>query len=130
MRMTARQYANSLVDFLKKNPANEESAASFLAVLRKNRQDRLLGRILMIADELWKKENGIVSVTAYVAKTLDAAALTKLTTDLEKSLKKKISLQQKENPALGGGIALKVGDLYFDATVAGQLQRLRVTFDK
>lgn len=130
MRMTARQYANTLIDFLKKNPANEEAAASFLSVLRKNRQERLLNRILMIAEEIWKKENGVVAVTAYVAKLLDTASISQLTTDLEKSLKKKVFLHQKENPALGGGLALKVDDLYFDATIASSLQLLASSFSK
>ena len=126
MRLTARQYANVLVDFLEKQGSvNEETAHAFLTVLRKNRQERLLGRIMMISDNVWKERQNEVDVIAKVPKKLSDEEVEKMTAMLEKSLKKKVNLRQEENSSLRGGVALRVGDRLYDATVSGKLRSLR-----
>src|SRR3989338_10661611 len=111
MRLTARQYAKVLVEFLEKQGSvNEETARAFLTILRKNRQERLLGRIMMIADNIWKDKQNQVDVIAKVPKKLSNEELEKMTSMLEKSLKKKVNLRQEEHSSLRGGVALRVGD--------------------
>lgn len=125
MRLSARQYAYALVDFLQKNPANGETAAAFLETLRKNRQERLLSRILMIAEEVWREKTGELKVVATVAQSLSEGEISLLQKTLESSLKKKIDFTQKVDPQVKGGIALRLGDYLYDATLAGRLNALK-----
>ena len=106
MRLTARQYANILVDFLEKNPPDCEIAASFLTILRKNRQEKLLSRIFFIAEEIWKEKNGVVDIAVKTAALLSDSEQEILKKSFEKR-GKNVVIHQTVIPDLRGGAQIR-----------------------
>lgn len=125
MRLTARQYASALVTYLEKNSSSEASAGAFLTVLRKNHQEKLLSRIILIADRIWKDRHGEMDVTVSLPMKLSPEVASHLQKNLVFVFQKKIYLREKIDPKVKGGILLRAGDYLYDATVFGRLTRLR-----
>ncbi len=125
MRLTARQYATALVDLLDKQGSSEAFAGNFLTTLRKNRQERLLPRILSIAREVWQEKHRESTVIATVAQTLSPELQTHLESRLSKELGKKVTIQQHVDPTVKGGVSLRVGDDLYDGTLRGRLEAFK-----
>lgn len=125
MRLTARQYAAALAAYLDKNPSSEANAGAFLTVLRKNRQERLLSRILLIADRIWKERHGEMDITVRLPGKLSSDIAVQLQKNLESAFQKKIYLHEKIDPGVKGGVLLQAGDYLYDATISGKIERLR-----
>jgi F-type H+-transporting ATPase subunit delta len=85
----------------------------------------LLPRISAEYDRLWNAHAGIVSATVSSALPLtadeDAAVRAKVAT-LTGS---KVEIQTVVDPALIGGLTVRIGDRLIDASVRGRLERLR-----
>jgi len=71
------------------------------------------------------KERGQVEVQAFVATELDAAAAKQVADQIGQALGKTVSLTQKVDPSLIGGLKIKVGDRLIDASVASQLRNMK-----
>jgi F-type H+-transporting ATPase subunit delta len=125
VRLTARQYATALVDLLDKQGSSEAFAGNFLTTLRKNRQERLLPRILSIAREVWQEKHRESTVIATVAQTLSPELQTHLESRLSKELGKKVTIQQHVDPTVKGGVSLRVGDDLYDGTLRGRLEAFK-----
>ena len=70
----------------------------------------------------------ILPVRAEVAETLDESAREILHTNLESSLGKKTELAVDVDPALLGGIKLRIENFFLDASLQSQLERMRESF--
>lgn len=68
---------------------------------------------------------GQVDVQATVATELSAAEVTQVAQQIGQALGKTVSLSQKVDPLLIGGMKIKVGDQLIDASVASQLQSMK-----
>lgn len=68
---------------------------------------------------------GQVDVQATVATELSATELDQVAQQIGKALGKTVSLKQKVDPSLIGGMKIKVGDQLIDASVASQLQSMK-----
>ncbi len=128
MKLTAKQYAEVLVNVVSKAPAAADRfGESFWALLRENRQEKLFGSIMRHAKKLWNIKHGIVEVTATVASE-DNSEREKLVAALETALGKKVQLQMKVDSTIKGGIILQVDDARYDASVSGKLAALSRKF--
>ncbi len=78
------------------------------------------GYLLAVADE-----RGQVDVQAYVATELDAGAVKQVADQIGAALSKTVTLTQKVDPSLIGGLKIKVGDRLIDASVASQLRNMK-----
>lgn len=74
---------------------------------------------------LYNRREGIIEANATSAAELDANELTALRTRLEQMTGARVELQTQVDPSLLGGIQVRVGDLLFDGSVRGRLERLR-----
>ena len=120
-RLTARQYAEALAAVPAK--ARPKAAASLLSILRRARAMRLLPRIQM---HLQRIEDAAAKTTrVYVEAATDADAKA-ADAVIKKSLTKTIS-EITIDSRHRAGFALRIGDRRIDATLRGQLQRLRTT---
>lgn len=130
MKLTAKQYAEVLVNVVSKAPAAAERfSESFWTLLKENRQEKLLGSIMRHAKKIWNEKHGIMDVKATVAQDMSNDQMKHLSEMLESALGKKINLDLRTNAGLKGGIVLEVGDSRYDASIAGRLERLGRMFE-
>lgn len=128
MKLTAKQYAEVLVNVVSKAPAAAERfSESFWLLLKENRQEKLFSSIMRHAKKIWNEKHNIVEVTATVAVDV-AHEEEQLISQLEKVLGKKVQLHLKVDPSIKGGIILQVDDSRYDASVSGRLSALARQF--
>ncbi len=90
----------------------------------KNRRLPALPDILRAYLAMVATTRGEVDVVAESANKLDAKAVEVLGTGLSKALNKSVKLNVEENPALLGGLRLKLGNTMIDYSVETALNRL------
>lgn len=78
------------------------------------------GYLLAVAEE-----RGQIDVQAFVASELDPATARLVADQIGAALGKSVSLTQKIDPSLIGGLKIKVGDKLIDASVASQLRNMK-----
>lgn len=78
------------------------------------------GYLLAIAEV-----RGQIEVEAFVATEMDSETAKRVTDQIGKVLGKTVSLRQKVDPSLIGGLKIKVGDQLIDASVASQLRVMK-----
>lgn len=78
------------------------------------------GYLLAVAEA-----RGHVDVQAFVATELDADAVQQVAKQIGEALGKTVTLSQRVDPSLIGGMKIKVGDRLIDASVASQLRNMK-----
>lgn len=78
------------------------------------------GYLLAVAEA-----RGQIEVQASVATELSASEVAQVAEQIGQALGKTVSLSQKVDPSLIGGMKIKVGDQLIDASVASQLQSMK-----
>lgn len=78
------------------------------------------GYLLAVSDD-----RGHIDVEAYIASELDSNAAKKVADQIGQALGKTVTLTQKVDPSLIGGLKIKVGDQLIDASVASQLRNMK-----
>lgn len=99
--------------------------ASLLRTLVGKRRERLLPSIAQEFTELYEEHQGLVRISATVAYPLDAQQEQALIRSLQQRTGKTVILETRTDSSLVGGIVLRIGDTIIDASISGQLQRLR-----
>lgn len=126
MRLSAKTYAELLLALVKEGKIQEEVIASFLKLLRKNRQERLLPQIFLVFERLYKEQAGIKDVALTVPEALKESEVEHLEKLLEKSLHaQKVHIKVHVDPHILGGARLSVDDRAYDFSVRRQLASLR-----
>lgn len=129
MKLTAKQYAEVLVNIVSKAPAAAERfSETFWDLLRENHQEKLFPMIMRRAQVIWNERHGIVDVIATVPTALTEQEEQDIAKKLELVLEKKVQLSMKVVPDLKGGIILQIGDNRYDASISGRIQRLAQQF--
>lgn len=101
-----------------------KAASRFVAVLAENRRLSLLPEILTAYKLLVAEANNEMTAEITSAAPLSAAQQKDVAAELTKITGKTIAIVQKTNPALLGGMTVKLGSRLLDASVAGKLNRL------
>ncbi len=97
----------------------------FLSVLQhKDRLAALPGIVLAFAD-LVADRRGLLRIEATFARQPDAQELDRVRSRVGEATGKTVEVTTTIDPALIGGVRLRVGDRLIDASVAGQLKRMR-----
>ncbi len=119
--------AASRVDVLKRILGDDVSGrqGNLLALLVRRGRFEQLPTVIREFMRLYRLREGIVEATATSASTLDAAEMEALQGRLETLTGKRIELHQEVDPALLGGLAVRVGDQLIDGSARGRLERLR-----
>jgi len=97
---------------------------NFLRVLAENRRLALLPEIRTQFEALKDEREGKVDVQIQTAFALEAAQLTDLVTNLEKSTRRKIKAHISVDKELIGGVRVTIGDKVIDASARAQLAAL------
>lgn len=78
------------------------------------------GYLLAVAED-----SGHIEVEAFIATELDSDAVKRVAEQIGQALGKTVSLTQKVDPSLIGGLKIKIGDQLIDASVASQLRSMK-----
>ncbi len=97
----------------------------FLLLLVENGRLALLPKILEMLPLVWNEEHGIVS--------FEVSSVIPLSTEQRKRLEEKlavyenspVSLTYKIDPSLIGGLSIRKGNIVYDASIRGDLEKLK-----
>lgn len=102
-----------------------EQVGNLLEMLAALNRIHLVPSILQEFRELDRSASGVVEASVTVARPLSDAEAIEIAQRLAQALGKKVELQAQVDPAILGGIVVRVGDRLIDASVKGRLDRLR-----
>jgi ATP synthase, F1 delta subunit len=96
----------------------------FIGVVADNRRLFALPTIIAAFQRRLAEARGETAVEVVAAKALTPAQMTAITTALQKAVSKNIALSTRIDPALLGGLVVKVGSRMIDSSVRTKLNRL------
>jgi F-type H+-transporting ATPase subunit delta len=102
----------------------------FFALLARERRLGLTSIMIQKYLTMLAESVGEITVEVTSATKLDIAELELMKKTLSKTTGKKVELQTKENPALIGGVQIRIGSQMLDNSIAGKLSRLRQALQK
>lgn len=126
MKFNPKQYAQTLLELAegatkKEIPALVEQFVQFLV---RTRQWRLAEGVLGQIQDLVRAEEGKVKVVVESANRIEKHTRQHILDFLRKT-EDEVEFEEKIDPTVLGGVKLRLNDLLVDATLAGQLDRLR-----
>lgn len=121
------QQKNAVMDNLAQKYGYSPVTTNFLKVLVENRRLTNLGKMIASFEEFYRAEKGQVLCKVMSATELSAAQKTQVQTALQTRAEKgsKLILEYEVNPALLGGLTVKMADQVFDFSVQSKLDRLQ-----
>ena len=96
----------------------------FLLLLEKERLD-LLPDIVALLPDLWNEARGVATLEVLSVVPLTPAQQTALQEKLERIEKQPVVLKYRQDPSLIGGLSLRKGNVVYDVSLKGSLERLK-----
>ena len=103
----------------------EATTRNFLGLLGQTGRARDLGGVITGFEALYAKHTGVVAAEVVSAQALTAAQLKSISTALTTALGKSPEVTTRVDPALLGGLKVKVGSTLFDASLKTKLDQLK-----
>lgn len=103
----------------------DDLVLNLLLLLLDERRLRLLDQIAREFRIMADEARGIALVEVISARPLSGPAEEALRQGLERKLGRRVRMECRVDPALVGGVQVKIGDTLYDGSVRGQLERLR-----
>ncbi|MFZ2975565.1 MAG: ATP synthase F1 subunit delta [Candidatus Moraniibacteriota bacterium] len=128
MKITATQYAKSLYEVTREKSQNEIGVVieNFVKILTKNRQTKLVVKIIKKFEELYNRESGIAEVEIITRYKIQDTRYKQIEEFIKKKYgAKEVVIENKIDESIKGGIILKIGDEILDASVERQLVELK-----
>ncbi|HYF05602.1 MAG TPA: ATP synthase F1 subunit delta [Patescibacteria group bacterium] len=123
MNFSVEQYAHALYHAVRETKDADKVIENLLSLLKSNNDIPKFEAVVKAYEKLEHDDQGIQSVTAEFAHNSEEGK--KLLESLNLIAGKMLNVTVKENPDLIGGVVIKYDDVLIDASVKGQLERLR-----
>lgn len=114
-----------LMDELLRTLSYRPKTTRFISLCVENGRLEFLPGILEILPEFWNEENGVSTFEVSSVVPLDESQKEKLTEKLELLKKRPVFLKYKSDPALVGGLSIRQGNIVYDVSIRGNLDRLK-----
>ena len=98
---------------------------NFLGLLAQNGRARDLAGVIAGFEALYAKHTGVVAAEVVSAQALDAKQLAAIKAALTKALGKDPEMTARVDPAILGGLKVKVGSRLFDASLKTKLDQMK-----
>lgn len=98
---------------------------NLLQILATKQRIHLLPAILEEFEELEREARGILEADVTVARPIDQRERGRIAERLGQVTGKQVEVHVQVDPAILGGVVVRIGDQLIDGSVAGRLQRLR-----
>ena len=98
---------------------------NFLLIIAKNRRLGSLPQIIEYFLERIAEEKGEIKAEVRTAQKLEAAQIAEIETALGKKTGKKVIVAEKVEPALIGGLAVKIGSKLYDYSIKSRLSKIK-----
>lgn len=99
---------------------------SFIELITKNKREYLLTEIASAFVNLLKKQNGIVPISVTSAVKLEKQTLNQILEKLKSHVDGEFEVTEEVDPALIGGFIVRMEDKQIDASIASQLNRMKI----
>jgi len=99
---------------------------SFIELITKNKREYLLTEIAIAFVNLLKKQNGIVPISVTSAVKLEKQTLNQILEKLKSHVDGEFEVTEEVDPALIGGFVVRMEDKQIDASIASQLNRMKI----
>ena len=106
-------------------PTVSQSACNLALLLTKHGRFAMLPEVSAEYDALVREARGIVAATVTTPAPLSAKELADVKSRVEKLAGAKVELTTATDPALMGGLTIRIGDRLIDDSLQGRLTRLR-----
>lgn len=103
----------------------EKTTTNFLGLLAQNGRARDLPGVIAGFETRYARHTGVVAAEVVSAQALDAKQVAAITAALSKSLGKAPELTTRVDPAILGGLKVKVGSKLFDASLKTKLDQMK-----
>jgi F-type H+-transporting ATPase subunit delta len=103
-----------------------ELTMSFIELITKNKREYLLTEIASAFVNLLKKQNGIVPISVTSAVKLEKQTLNHILEKLKSHVDGEFEVTEEVDPALIGGFVVRMEDKQIDASIASQLNRMKI----
>lgn len=127
MKITTKQYAQTLLDLTENKSEQEVSAIvqKFAAVLKNDGQLKNAGKIMEKFSQLYNAKHEIVEAEVVSKSEMGENELRKIEEFIVKKYGgNKVEIRNIVDEKIKGGIVIKVGDEVIDGSVAGKLKKL------
>mmetsp|Transcript_14786 Transcript_14786/g.16081 ORF Transcript_14786/g.16081 Transcript_14786/m.16081 type:complete len:182 (-) Transcript_14786:28-573(-) len=102
------------------------AVVNFLKVLVENKRAHLLSRMIDIFENFYRAEKGLVLCKVTSAAPLSSAQQSEVKAAMQKRAKgSELIMEYNTNPALLGGLVVKMGEAVLDNSVSTRLERLQ-----
>jgi len=102
-----------------------EHFVNFLELVAERHRMPAIFRIRREFDGLWREENKLLEVRITSAVELDEDLVKTIGSRIEEQTGRRIDLDANVDPDVIGGLVLRVGNMVWDSSVRGRLERLR-----
>eukprot|EP00927_Polykrikos_kofoidii_P052805 TRINITY_DN46772_c0_g1_i1.p1 TRINITY_DN46772_c0_g1~~TRINITY_DN46772_c0_g1_i1.p1 ORF type:complete len:243 (+),score=46.44 TRINITY_DN46772_c0_g1_i1:100-729(+) len=106
---------------------SDEAVSNFLKVLVENKRSHLLLKMINMFETFYRAEKGLVLCEVMSATPLDYNAKERVQEAMQQRAEAgaQMIMEYSVNPALMGGLVVKMGDAVFDQSVSSKLERLQ-----
>eukprot|EP00933_Yihiella_yeosuensis_P005628 TRINITY_DN110175_c0_g1_i1.p1 TRINITY_DN110175_c0_g1~~TRINITY_DN110175_c0_g1_i1.p1 ORF type:complete len:232 (-),score=63.05 TRINITY_DN110175_c0_g1_i1:112-807(-) len=110
-----------------KKAGTEQSVVNFLKVLVENKRAHLLAKMIDLFENFYRAEKGLILCKVTSAEPLTSAQEGQVKSAMTQRAEKGATLimEYNTNPALLGGLVVKMGEAVLDNSVATRLERLQ-----
>ena len=113
-----------LITAIFNNEVNPLTLNFLLLILQNNREEYILGICHNFLD-LIRKDQNIKSAMLVTATEINPKTIDKIKSLLEKELNATVELNSKVDPAIIGGLILRIDDSQYDASITTQLRKIK-----